>query len=608
MHWFALDTETEQIKPGLLVPRLVCVSWATHDQSGVITHEGAADLIKGLASTDGVGLIFHNAPYDLAVLIEHDEDLLEPLVELPEAGRIVDVGVIEQLQLIRAGTLHSNPRPSLASMASKHLNEDLAKGEDTWRTRYGELRDVPLERWPADAVAYAQRDAEVTYRVFFAQGGEGHGCADLNLQVCGHMALHALSAWGMRTDPEAVAALEIDLLEATLAKRAELLQAGILKAKSKGGVSKDMKAIKARVEGALGALAPKTDKGATKTDDDTLARVDDYAIQLLREYQGDDKLLGTFVPVLWGGAATPINARYNVLVSTGRTSCGGPNMQQLPRKGGVRECFVPRPGHLFVSADWSAIEMVALAQVCLNLFGVSRLAEALNDDLDPHLFVAAKLAGIDYAEAKRRYDAGDEMIADLRQLSKIANFGYAGGMGAATFVDYARGYGRTISTEMGESLKRAWMGAWPEMSRYFEYISVITGDMGPKQIEQQVSGRVRGGIGFCDGANTLFQGLVADAAKHTLWELFKACYVNPAKALYGCRPVAFIHDEIIAEAPEDHAPEMGDALAQLMIDTASLWMPDVKVKAEPVLMRRWFKGAKTVRDAQGRLQVWEPKS
>ena len=610
MDWVSIDTETELIMPGRLVPPLVCMSYADADLSGVVHHTETVSTFRAFASVCSVGFVFHNAPYDLAVLVEHDESLLPLIVDLLDAGRIVDTRTIEMLKLIREGKLHSNPRPSLASLATKYLNEDMAKGEDTWRLRYADLKDTPVEHWPDEAVDYARTDAEYTRRVFFAQGGEDHGCADLNLQVCASVALHAMSAWGMRTDPDAVAQLEVDLLEATLAKRDELLGAGILKWKHKTkkvATARDMKVIKAKVEAALGELAPRTDKGQTKTDDDTLAKVDDPAIQTLREYQSDQKLLTSFVPTLWTGTTHPINPKYNVLVATGRTSCEKPNIQQMPRKGGARECFVPRPGYLFASADWSAIEMCALAQVLLHYFGTSHLADALNAGMDPHLRVAAQLAGLPYEEAAKRRAAGDEDIKNKRQLSKIANFGYAGGMGASTFVEYARGYGVSLSQEMGEELKRAWFGAWPEMRRYFEHISRITGDMGDKQITQLTSGRVRGDVGFCDGANTYFQGLVADAAKHTLWELFKWCYGEPFSHFEDMRPVAFIHDEIICEVPDDaHAYKAAEALADLMIETASVWMPDVKIQAEPVLMRRWFKNAETVRDAQGRLQIWEP--
>ena len=43
-----------------------------------------------------------------------------------------------------------------------------------------------------------------------------------------------------------------------------------------------------------------------------------------------------------------------------------------------------------------------------------------------------------------------------------------------------------------------------------------------------------------------------------------------------------------------------------MVETARAWIPDVQVHAEPVLMRRWYKDAETVRDAGGRLVEWRP--
>ena len=63
-----------------------------------------------------------------------------------------------------------------------------------------------------------------------------------------------------------------------------------------------------------------------------------------------------------------------------------------------------------------------------------------------------------------------------------------------------------------------------------------------------LTGRVRGRVGFTQARNTPFQGLAADGAKLALWALIRA----------GYRVVAFIHDEIIVELPEegvDHAAE-----------------------------------------------------
>src|SRR5262249_25931349 len=81
---------------------------------------------------------------------------------------------------------------------------------------------------------------------------------------------------------------------------------------------------------------------------------------------------------------TVIHPNYNPLVRTGRTSCSRPNIQNLPRKGGFREAFIPSPGHLFLVVDFSFIELRTLAAECLARYGRSRLAEAIREGIDPH--------------------------------------------------------------------------------------------------------------------------------------------------------------------------------------------------------------------------------
>ncbi len=86
--------------------------------------------------------------------------------------------------------------------------------------------------------------------------------------------------------------------------------------------------------------------------------------------------------------------------------------------------------------------------------------------------------------------------------------------------------------------------------------------------------------------------------------------------LAGCRPVLFLHDEIIIEVPcvgagdvVDHVSltAAADDLARLMVAAMAPYIPDLPVEAEPAAMWRWYKGAKTKRDDAGRLQVWVPK-
>ncbi len=351
------------------------------------------------------------------------------------------------------------------------------------------------------------------------------------------------------------------------------------------------------------------------------------------ERSGVEKLLGTFVPVLLQGTRVPINPRWNTLVATGRTSASRPNLQQLPRKGGVRECFIPRPGHWFIGADYSFVELCTLAEFCYWKFGFSKLGDAINAGMDPHLLFASNLMGITYQEAEALQAAGDETIAEMRQASKCADFGYPGGLGAESFREYAKAtYGVVLTAQRAAELKIMFYQLWPEVKLYHRYISSLSNTSHEFAITQLYSNRVRAGCVYTAGANSFFQGLAADGAKLAGWMLMREMYLpEPYKItrperllpfvkmavdvlhvpgpspLYGSRTTVFAHDEFIAESEQEKAPEAADRMSKVMVECMQIYTPHVKIRSEAVIMRRWLKGAKPVRDASGRLQPWEPK-
>jgi hypothetical protein len=67
----------------------------------------------------------------------------------------------------------------------------------------------------------------------------------------------------------------------------------------------------------------------------------------------------------------------------------------------------------------------------------------------------------------------------------------------------------------------------------------------------------------------------------------------------------FIHDEIVAEMPEDRYHEAGSELSRIMCQEMQSVVPDVRITASPAAMRRWYKSAEPVFE-NGRLQLWEP--
>jgi DNA polymerase-1 len=269
-------------------------------------------------------------------------------------------------------------------------------------------------------------------------------------------------------------------------------------------------------------------------------------------------------------------------------------MQTPPGEGGVRECFVPRDGYVFLGADYDTAELRSLAQVCLDWFGVSSLASEFSRGEDPHLNLGADLLGISREEGLRRYKDGDKEIKNYRRYSKPANLGFPGGLGAKNYVGYAKGFGVTLTVEQSQRTREGWFRARPEMRDYFAKINAMLGSYGDGRVTQVRSGRIRGDVGFTNAANGMFQGLTADGAKEALWLVAKACYLDEGSPMYGARIVIFMHDEIILEVRREKAHAAAQELRRLMIQGMKVFVPDVPVECKPVLMLRWYKGAEPV--------------
>ena len=655
----SIDAETHLIQPGLLAPPIVCGSHAHQFHKG----DGGIGVSKGLLSADawinnvaywleGEGLVFvgANIAYDFACVLAERPDLFPLVWKAYEEERVFDVLIAGTLDAIydgrlrdgelfdKSGTKIQKGRYSLQTVVKDYLGRDDAKKNDRWRLSYALLEHLPIEQWPEDARQYPIDDAVNTLEVAEKQLRVCQNLHDLPRQAHAAFCAHLGAVWGLRTDPERVKAFKAEVDEHLKVTQAYGVEHGLMKPKWKGrkpnkvitGYSKDTKVIKERVFKAYDGLPPTTDSGDVSMARETLEDSGDPILEKFAEGSKWEKL-HTYAETLSQNTSTPFNVACNILLSTGRASYEG-LIQLMPRKGGVRPCFVARDENYWCSVDYNFVELVGLAQVHLWTVGHSKLADAINAGIDPHSLFAAEMTGVKYEEFLKR--KGEPVESGLRQAAKAANFGFPGMMGAPKFVIAKKKEGAKVCEWLhrdgrcGEEKIRAWKGRdldaplckrcveeadklrqayiemWPEMQPYWRW---VTSQMGhTERLEQFVSKRVRGGLSGPAGANTLFQGLVADGAKKAVIELTKEMYLVRESPLFGSRLMIFSHDETIVEMRRSIAHEAAMRQAEIMRTEMQKYMPDVKVGCEPALMTRWYKDATPVYES-GRLVPWEPE-
>jgi hypothetical protein len=244
----ALDSETEPFRPGYQAPAMVCLQWSEITPAGVgvahvVPESEALDLLECWLADPGVHLVGAEIAYDVLCAVTSATEtergvgspargkrLLTAFVEAYDADRVSDVLIRQKLiDLARGCYRHERGENdttvgfneySLGGLSSRLCGIYLDK-ETTWRRRYHELRGVPVNDWPAEARTYAANDVTATGAVWLAQWKPStriaanfpgktvsDALADEFRQVRAALWIKAMSVYGLKTDPIALAQFE----------------------------------------------------------------------------------------------------------------------------------------------------------------------------------------------------------------------------------------------------------------------------------------------------------------------------------------------------------------------------------------------------------------
>lgn len=643
-YTIAIDNETRLITRHRPAPLVVCTSAFDGDGDAQIwtrTEHRLDAVWRDWLEADEVELVGLNIAFDMATTAATYPNLLPLIFEKYRKNLVTDVGIRQQIWDIAVGRALANDGVatySLAALVKMIFNETVEgkHGPDIWRLRYQELENVPLAKWPAAAVEYSQLDAYWPYRVWGAQNEAQDQIRYEHERAYTDFVLTLIQNYGMRTEAGAVAKCKAEHETKLLRIQPTLVKHGLVEIKQKGkdkgkAVKKQAAARERVIKGCLaqgidppltptGKKRKAADPAFTWRDEPKFVAIDKVACLTSQDpillekvrYGEAEKILSTYIPVLEQGIEGPITTRFGI-AATGRTTSGTPspplvgtNWQNQPRTGGVRECFYPREGFVYLASDFSGAELHTLAQKCKDALGYSVLGDLLQKGKDPHLYLGSRLIGIDYNEALERYRNSDKQVKDYREDGKRANFGFAGGMRERTFIlNQLKQREEFWEYDRAVKLRNAWLKAFPEMEEYFDYCKSELGPRGEAIIEIPGTGMLRAVRGLPMCANTYFQGPTAGGALRALCEVSRRCYTEPSSALFGSRPCNFIHDEILAEVPEESGHEAAMEMKEVMEHEYNFFTPDYPVEVEPTLMRCWSKKAKPVFDAEGRLVPWE---
>ena len=203
----------------------------------------------------------------------------------------------------------------------------------------------------------------------------------------------------------------------------------------------------------------KTKTGQYVTSEEVLQQLKHKSeiVEDILEHRGLKKLLGTYIdtlPHLINKRTGHIHTSFNqTITATGRLSSSDPNLQNIPIRGEdgkeIRKAFIPEPGCLFFSADYSQIELRVIA----HLSGDEHMLEVFREGKDLHAATAATIYKKDISEVTR----------DERTKSKRANFGIIYGItvfGLAERLD--------ISRDESKQLIDGFFQTFPQVHDYME--------------------------------------------------------------------------------------------------------------------------------------------
>ena len=445
----SLDTETTSVNP--IDAELVGLSFAAEEGKAFYVAipterekaERIVNIFKPLYESPDILKIGQNIKYDMEVLMNYGVRLSAPMFDTMIAHYVLQPEQKHNMDILAE---------TLLNYQTVHIDELIGpkgKGQKS-------MRDLS----PASVCDYAAEDADITLRLYnvlkprLKEAGVEQLFYDIEMPLVPVLA--EMETTGVRLDTEALAETSKVLTE-----RMKQIERNIYEL---AGHEFNIASPKQVGEVLFGEMKivekpKKTKTGQYVTSEEVLQQLRSKApiVADILEHRGLKKLLGTYVdalPKLINPRTGHIHTSFNQAVTaTGRLSSSDPNLQNIPVRGEdgkeIRKCFIPEPGELFFSADYSQIELRVMA----HLSGDKNMIEAFREGYDIHAATAARI----YKEKI------EDVSRDQRTKAKRANFGIIYGITVFGLAERLE-----ISRDEAKQLIDGYFETFPDVHAYME--------------------------------------------------------------------------------------------------------------------------------------------
>ena len=285
------------------------------------------------------------------------------------------------------------------------------------------------------------------------------------------------------------------------------------------------------------------------------------------EHRGLKKLIGTYIdalPKLINPHTGHIHTSFNqTITATGRLSSSDPNLQNIPIRGEdgkeIRKAFIPEPGCLFFSADYSQIELRVMA----HLSNDPQMIAVFREGKDLHAATAANI----YKKAI------EEVTRDERTKSKRANFGIIYGItvfGLAERLDIPRDEAKMLIDGYFETFPQVhdYMEKSKEIAHQQGYVTTLFGRRRYLPDINSANATVRG-FAERNAINAPIQGTAADIIKVAMIRIYQRFKAEGIKS----KMILQVHDELNFSVCPDEKEKVEQIVLEEMQNAFQMQVP-----------------------------------